>query len=153
MANFNLNKVILGGRLVRDPELRQTNSGIPVTSFSIAVDRIYQSQDSANGGQSADFINIVAWRQRAEFVCKYFKKGSSICIVGSLQSRSWTDANGQKQYATEVVADECNFVDSKSESQSSGGYTPDSYSAPSFSSNDENAPKFEEVSNDDDLPF
>ena len=121
MANFNLNKVILGGRLVRDPELRQTNSGIPVTSFSIAVDRRYQSQDSANGGQSADFINIVAWRQRAEFVCKYFKKGSSICIVGSLQSRSWTDANGQKKYATEVVADECNFVDTKGEAQSSGG--------------------------------
>lgn len=152
MANFNLNKVILGGRLVRDPELRQTNSGIPVTSFSIAVDRRYQSQDAQNGAQSADFINIVAWRQRAEFVCKYFKKGSSICIVGSIQSRSWTDANGQKQYATEVVADECNFVDSKSEAQS-GSYSPDSYAAPSFSSNGDSAPKFEEVSNDDDLPF
>ncbi len=152
MANFNLNKVILGGRLVRDPELRQTNSGIPVTSFSIAVDRRYQSQDAQSGGQTADFINIVAWRQRAEFVCKYFRKGSSICIVGSIQSRSWTDANGQKQYATEVVADECNFVDSKSEAQQ-GSYSPDGYAAPSFSSNGDSVPKFEEVSNDDDLPF
>ena len=70
MANFNLNKVILGGRLTRDPELRQTSGGTPVTSFSIAVNRRYSSQDSANGGQNADFINCVAWRERAEFVFK-----------------------------------------------------------------------------------
>ena len=142
MANFNLNKVILGGRLTRDPELRQTSGGTPVTSFSIAVNRRYSSQDSANGGQNADFINCVAWRERAEFVCKYFRKGSSICVVGSIQTRSWTDTNGQKQYATEVVADEINFVDSKGENPAGASYTPDSYATPSFSSNADEAPKF-----------
>lgn len=100
MANFNLNKVILGGRMVRDPELRQTSSGIPVTSFSIAVNRKYTSQqDSATGGPTADFINVVAWRSQAEFVCKYFRKGSSICVVGSIQTRSWEDKNGQSSMA------------------------------------------------------
>lgn len=153
MANFNFNKVILGGRLTRDPELRQTSNGTPVTSFSIAVNRAYSSQqESANGQPTADFINCVAWRNRAEFVCKYFKKGSSICVVGSIQTRSWTDNNGQKQYATDVVADEINFVDSKSENPG-GSYAPESYSAPSFSSAAAEAPKFEEVANDDDLPF
>ena len=153
MANFNLNKVILGGRMVRDPELRQTSSGIPVTSFSIAVNRKYTSQhDSATGGPTADFINVVAWRSQAEFVCKYFRKGSSICVVGSIQTRSWEDKNGQKQYGTDVVADEINFVDSKNENPASG-YTQTSYAAPSFSSGEGEAPKFEEISNDDDLPF
>lgn len=153
MANFNFNKVILGGRLTRDPELRQTSNGTPVTSFSIAVNRAYSSQqEGANGQPTADFINCVAWRNRAEFVCKYFKKGSSICVVGSIQTRSWTDNNGQKQYATDVVADEINFVDSKSENPGSS-YAPESYSAPSFSSAAGEAPKFEEVANDDDLPF
>ena len=153
MANFNLNKVILGGRLVRDPELRQTSSGIPVTSFSSAVNRRYSSQDSTTDEQTADFINIVAWRNRAEFVCKYFRKGSSICVVGAIQTRSWTDANGQKQYATDVVADEVNFVDSKNENPAAS-YAQGSYTTPSFSSGEEGeAPKFEEISNDDDLPF
>ena len=152
MANFNFNKVILGGRMTADPERRQTGNGTPVTSFSIAVNRAYSGQqDTASGQSTADFINVVAWRNRAEFVCKYFKKGSSICVVGSLQTRTWTDNNGQKRYATEVIADEVNFVDSKGESQGAS-YTPDAYAAPSFSSGMD-APKFEEVSNDDDLPF
>lgn len=152
MANFNFNKVILGGRMTADPELRQTGNGTPVTSFSIAVNRAYSGQqDTAAGQPTADFINVVAWRNRAEFVCKYFRKGSSICVVGSLQTRTWTDNNGQKRYATEVIADEVNFVDSKGESQGAS-YTPDAYAAPSFSSGMD-APKFEDVSNDDDLPF
>ena len=143
MANLNLNKVILGGRLTSDPELKTTNSGTAVVSFSIAVNRRYQKA----GEQKADFINVVAWKQTAEFVSKYFKKGSSICIVGSLQTRSWTDQSGQKRYATEVIADEANFVDSKAETgggNAGNTYVPEQYQA---------APQFEEISNDDELPF
>lgn len=160
MANFNFNKAILGGRLVADPELKQTQNGIPVCSFRIAVGRRFRSgSNDAQNQPQADFIDIVAWRQQAEFVTRYFHKGSSICVVGTIQTRNWTDNQGQKRYATEVVADEISFVDSKGEgssaSQTSGfasSYTPDSY-APSFSSQTEAAPKFEEMSNDDDLPF
>ncbi len=157
MANFNFNKVILGGRLVGDPELRQTPNGIPVTSFSVAVNRRTSSSNTEQQ-QTADFINCVAWRSTAEFISRYFKKGSSICIVGSLQSRSWTDQQGQKRYATEVVIDEANFVDSKSDSAASrtgsAPYAPESYNpVPSYASSAESAPKFEEISNDDDLPF
>lgn len=161
MANFNLNKVILGGRLTAEPELKQTNSGIPVCSFSIAVNRRFAKQGEENGNQqTADFINCTAWRQQAEFLSRYFHKGSSICIVGAIQTRSWTDQNGQKRYATEVVVDEVMFVDSKSESPNGGSYaassapqTPNQYSAPAYSSQANAAPKFEEISNDDDLPF
>lgn len=160
MANFNFNKVILGGRLTGDPELKQTANGVYVCSFSVAVNRRYQSQNAENGQSQADFINVVAWRQSAEFVHKYFRKGSSICIVGSIQTRTWTDQQGQKRYATEVVADEINFVDSKSEGSQVGygampqnAYTPDNYSAPSFSTAADSSPKFEELANEDDLPF
>ena len=157
MANFNLNKVILGGRLTADPELRQTSSGIPVCSFSVAVNR----RTSAEGAQQADFINVIAWRNQAEFLCRFFRKGSSICVVGSIQTRSWTDQNNQKRYSTDVVADEINFVDSKGESPAgkqtgtrlASQYTPESYGNPSFSSQDEDAPRFEDIPNDDDLPF
>lgn len=165
MANFNFNKVILGGRLTADPELRSTPNGVQVTTFSVAVNRRYTS---ANEQQpQADFINVVAWRQQAEFVSRYFRKGSSICVVGSLQTRSWTDQNGQKRYATEVVADEINFVDSKGEGPAGrqGGaapygnapaaapYTPASYGGSSYAGSSDNAPRFEEMSNEDDLPF
>ena len=150
MANFNFNKVILGGRLTADPELRQNPSGIAVTSFSIAVNRRYSKNASE---QQTDFFNVVAWRQNAEFISSYFRKGSSICIVGTIQNRSWTDPQGQKRYATDIVVDEAHFVDSKGEGPAMGGsYTPDSYQTPSFAS-DAGAPKFEEMSNDDDLPF
>ncbi len=159
MANFNFNKVILGGRLTADPELKQTQSGIAVCSFTVAVSRRYQSRNNteAQSQPQADFINVVAWRQQAEFVTRYFRKGSSICIVGQIQTRSWTDNQNQKRYATEVIADEVQFVDAKGEGPSipQGGasaYTPDNY-APSFSSQQDAAPKFEEMSNDDDLPF
>lgn len=150
MANFNFNKVILGGRLTADPELRQNPSGIAVTSFSIAVNRRF----SKNTEQQTDFFNIVAWRQNAEFISRYFRKGSSICVVGTVQNRSWTDQQGQKRYTTEIIVDEAHFVDSKGEGPAIGGgsYTPDSYQTPNFAS-DAGAPKFEEMSNDDDLPF
>ena len=153
MSSLNLNKVILGGRLTADPELKQTPSGVAVVSFSIAINRRYQTK-SADGtqAQQADFINVVAWRQTAEFISRYFRRGSAICITGSIQTRSWQDQQGQKRYATEVVADEAMFVDSKNES-SAGGYAPDSYNAPSYSSTPAQAPKFEELKTDDDLPF
>lgn len=154
MANFNLNKVILGGRLTADPELRTTQSGLPVTTFTVAVSRNYKSNDQQ---PQSDFINVVAWRSTAEFVSKYFHKGSSICVIGSIQTRKWQDQNGQNRYITEVIADEVNFVDSKSDSSSrqaaAPAYTPDSYGAPSYSSSSNTAPKFEEMSNEDDLPF
>lgn len=145
MASFN--KVILIGNLTADPELKQTQNGISVTSFSIAVSRRFSSKNTENA-QQADFINIVAWRNTAEFITKYFQKGKSILIVGSLQSRSWTDQNGQKRYVTEVVAEEAQFVEKKTDGVVAGaGAAPAPYGA---------SPKdvaFEEMSTDDDLPF
>ena len=138
-ANFNFNKVIMGGRLTSDPELKQTQSGLSVVSFSIAVNRKAKQGEE----QKTDFFNVTAWRQTAEFIARYFKKGSSICIVGSLQNSSWTDQNGQKHYRTDIVADEVMFVDSKSDSPSLA--TP-AYSSPV-------TPKFEEIKTDEDLPF
>lgn len=132
----SLNKVILIGYLTADPELKQTPSGVSVTSFSIGVSRKY-----AKGEQvQTDFINIVAWRATAEFICKYFKKGNAICICGSLQTRSWTAQDGSKRYAVEVVADEVNFIEKKNAEAGS-----------SFSST--GAAQFEEVPADEDLPF
>ena len=143
MASFN--KVILIGNLTADPELKQTQNGISVTSFSIAVSRRFSSKNTENA-QQADFINIVAWRNTAEFITKYFQKGKSILVVGSLQTRNWTDQNGQKRYITEVVAEEAQFVEKKGEGATAGA-TPAPYGA---------SPKdvaFEEMSTDDDLPF
>ena len=153
MANFNFNKVMLGGRLTADPELKQTQSGIPVASFSIAVNRRFGTKD---GNQpQADFFNVTAWRATAEFVSRYFKKGSSIFVVGTIQNRSWTDPQGMKHYATDIVADEVSFVDSRSEGPAAGQgqYTPDAYTTPSYSTPVDSAPKFEEIKGDDDLPF
>jgi single-strand DNA-binding protein len=155
MANLNLNKVILAGRLTAEPELKQTQSGISVLSFSIAVNRRYvKSNDGQQAQQQTDFINLVAWRQTAEFISRFFHKGSSICVTGSIQVRPWQDQQGQKRYTTEVVVDEAMFVDSKGEGATGGAYTPDAYSAPSFSSGADEAPKFEEVNTDESfLPF
>lgn len=112
MASFNFNKVILGGRIARDPELKTTPSGLFVTQFSIAVNRKSTKDQQA---PQADFFNVTAWRNTAEFITKYFRKGSSICITGLLQTRSFTDKNGAKREVTEVLADEAYFVDSKQE--------------------------------------
>ena len=151
--SLNLNKVVLAGRMTADPELKQTASGVSVLSFTIAVNRSYVSKSSDQGERQADFINVVAWRSTAEFISKYFRKGSAICVSGSIQTRNWTDQQGAKHYATDIVADEVNFVDSRNESASSAPYTNDAYSAPSFSSDASVAPKFEELKTDDDLPF
>lgn len=147
MANFNLNKVILGGRLTANPEVKQTQGGVPVCSFSLAVNRKY----SKEGQQETDFINCVAWRQTAEFLGRYFRKGSSLCVVGSIQNRSWTDTSGQKRYATDIIVDEVLFVDSKNEAQgaeNAGGmpYIPDAYKAP-------DSANMEAVDADSNLPF
>ena len=144
MANFNFNKVILGGRITADPELKQTQSGVSVTSFSIGVTRKY----SRPGEQSqSDFINIVAWRQNAEFICKYFKKGNAICVCGSIQTRSYDAADGSKRYVTEVVADEATFVEKKNEKG-------EEYRSMPYSSDKvDDTPKFEEIAEDGDLPF
>lgn len=144
--SLNLNKVILAGRLTKDVELKQTPSGVAVATFDIAVNRKYQK----DGGHQADFITIVAWRGTAEFISKYFRKGSSICIAGSIQTRSWKDSNGNNRYTTEVVADEAMFVDSKSEAQGSESHTPTNY-IPDARKMQE-TPNFEEMV-DDSLPF
>ncbi len=107
-----MNKAILVGNLTRDPEQRTTGSGTPVTSFTVAVNRRFKSQD---GTQQTDFINCVAWRGTAEFIAKYFVKGSKIGVVGTIQTRTYDDAQGVKKYVTEVVVDEAEFVTSKAQ--------------------------------------
>ncbi len=155
MSCLNLNKVVLAGRLTGDPELKQTASGISVLSFTLAVNRRFASKAGEQGEAQADFITVVAWRQTAEFISKYFRKGSAICVTGSIQTRNWQDQQGNRRYATEVVADEAMFVDSRNESgMSQASYTPDAYTqAPSYSSNPGSAPNFEDHNTDDDLPF
>ena len=106
-----LNHITLMGRLTRDPELRYTQSQIPVASFRIAVDRDYGGRDG--GERQTDFIDIVAWRQTAEFVSKYFTKGSMVAVSGRLQMRDWTDRDGNKRTSAEVVADNVYFGESK----------------------------------------
>ena len=146
-----MNVVVLVGRLTDNPELRKTSSDISVTRFSIAVDRPHKSGEE----RQADFISLVAWRQTAEFISRYFHKGSCICIVGNIQVRSWTDQNNQKRYATEVIVDEANFVDSASENRGgqSAGYNPYAGDQGGFASPAEDASHFEQVENEDDLPF
>ena len=161
MAAFN--KVILIGNLTADPELKTTQNGISVASFSIAVGR----RKVKDQEPQTDFINCVAWRNTAEFICNYFQKGKSILIVGSLQTRNWTDQNGQKRYVTEVVAEEAQFVEKKGDSASpveayrinSNASSDAAYQAPSQNENSpktaysDNSVAFEEMSGDDDLPF
>jgi single-strand DNA-binding protein len=115
-----LNRAILQGRLVADPELRHTQSGVAVASFRIACDRDYRSKDP--NAQNADFINIVAWRQTAEFISRYFNKGSMILVDGRIQVRDYTDNNGQRRYVTEVVADSVNFAGPKRDNSGNGSY-------------------------------
>lgn len=120
-----LNKIIIMGRLTRDPELRRTQSGTAVTSFSIACDRDFKSQ---SGEKETDFIDVVAWRNTAEFVSKYFAKGRMAVVEGRLQIRDWTDREGGKRRSAEVVADNVYFGDSKRDS--GGEYGGSSYGAP-----------------------
>lgn len=153
MANFNMNKVILGGKMVENPELRVTPQGINGTSFRIAVNR-------RGAGNNTDFFNVQAWRGTAEFVMKYFRKGSSICVMGSIQNREWTDQNGQKRYATDIVADEAYFVDAKSDNavqqNQQQEYMANQYQQVGQQVNQPvqgAAPMYEEITDSDELPF
>ncbi len=152
--SLNLNKVILAGRVVADPELKQTQSGASVVSLRIAVNRRFQSRDAQQQNE-ADFFNVTAWQNTAEFIAKYFRKGSAICVCGRIQNRSWVDQNGQKRYMTDIIAEEANFVESRNSQDGMSGAmgAPDAYAAPAYSSPANNAPKFEEIKTDDDLPF
>lgn len=155
------NRVVLVGRLTADPELRQTPNGVSVTSFSIAVDRTFVSK---GGERQTDFIDLVAWRNNAEFICRYFSKGRPILVEGSLQTRTYVDKQGQNRRAWEVIVDSAHFVESKSSAQSgasAGGantFAPPIPSAapqvpaPAYSSGD--VDDFTELDDDDgDLPF
>lgn len=145
-----MNKAILMGRLTRDPELRYTSNQIAACSFTVAVDRRYRSQD---GTTQADFIPCVAWRQTAEFVSKYFTKGSRILVTGSIQVRSWDDKDGQRRYTTEVVVDEAEFCESKrNDGGSFGGSAPvGGQSAPAEAPSQEGG--YYPIDDDDSVPF
>ena len=138
----SLNKVILIGNMTCDPELKTTQSGISTTRFTIAVQRRFASKQE--GQPTADFINIVAWRQTAEFVCKYFNKGKPILVCGAIQVRDYTDKDGNKRYVTEVVADEVGFVESKNSENAAPSAHEPAFTAPA---------QFEEVTDDEELPF
>lgn len=140
-----LNVVVLMGRLTATPELRTTNSGISVTSFSVAINRNYSKQGQEN---DTDFINCVAWRNNAEFISKYFEKGQMIAIQGSLRQNSYTDKDGNKRTTYDVQVDRANFCGSKNESGSArSGEAPASFS-------NVDTGDFEEISmGDEDLPF
>lgn len=144
-----LNQVALMGRLTRDPELRHTQTGTAVASFSIAVDRDFTSKDS--GDRATDFIDIVTWRNTAEFVTKWFTKGLLVAVTGRLQIRDWKDKDGNSRRSAEIVADNCYFAESKKSGTSSSG--SGEYSAPA-SYGGTSASGFSEIDDDDgELPF
>lgn len=153
-----INKAILVGRLTADPELRTTQSGVSVCSFSVAVDRRF----SGGGERQTDFINCVAWRQSAEFISKYFGKGKLIGIEGSIQTRNYEDRQGNKRTAVEVVVDNASFIGSKAESGGSAGGGYGGYdapmpsappSAPAVAYQSGSVEDFQEITSDEDLPF
>ena len=142
-----LNKIIIMGRMTRDPELRRTGSGTAVTSFSLAVDRDFKSQ---SGEKETDFIEVVAWKNTAEFVSKYFSKGRIAVVEGRLQIRDWTDKDGGKRRSAEVVADNVYFGDSKRD-----GGTGDYGASPAYGATAPGGQSgFAEISEEDgELPF
>ena len=157
-----LNSIVLMGRLVADPELRSTNSGIAVTTFTVAVDRDFA--DKTSGNRPTDFIDVVAWRSTAEFVSRYFKKGSMIVVQGSLQSRKWQDKDGNNRVSWEVQANNVYFGEAKRSGGDNDQSRFDSYTPPPARAND--VPQQAEASTyssgsdqdfsplaDDDLPF
>lgn len=134
-----LNCAIIMGRMVADPELRTTQSGLSVTSFTVAVDRGYTKPGEE---KQSDFIDVVAWRQTAEFVTKFFRKGSMIAVQGAIQVRPYEDKNGNKRKAVEIVADSVSFTgEKKSEGQATPTYT------------DTSNKDFADIADDDELPF
>ena len=151
-----LNKVFLQGRLVADPELRQTPTGVPVATFRIAVDRDFKNKET--GEKGTDFVTIVAWRNTAEFVSRYFQKGRMAVVEGRLQMRNYTDRDNNKRTAAEVVADNIYFGDSRREGEAGGGFSysasAPAYSAPNYGTPVSGGDQFAELSEDDgELPF
>ena len=145
-----INKAILMGRLTRDPELRHTGSGTPVCSFSIAIDNGF------GDNRTTDFINCVAWNKTAEFVEKYFTKGRMIVVVGRIQTRTWEGQDGKKNYATEVVASEVSFGESKRNSdEGASTFAPMSNTQSASIPDMPNVPEddFVTLETNDDLPF
>ena len=143
-----MNRVVLVGRLTKDPETRATQNGVTVCNFTVACDRPYVRQGEE---RQADFINCIAWRQTGEFVNKYFVKGNRIALNGSIQTRSWDDKNGNKRYATEVVVDHVEFVQSKSEGNQP---TAQPQTTPSDPTGDiDGFMPMEDIGDLDDLPF
>ena len=163
-----LNVAVLMGRMVADPELRRTPNDISVTSFTIAVDRSYVKSGAE---RQTDFVDIVAWRNTAEFVCKYFRKGQLVAVQGAIQTRTYTDSQGNKRKAFEIVADNVHFAEPKRDSAGGGSYAGNyggngyeggsryhsrtepipEQPAPAYTSG--NTGDFEEMPSDDDLPF
>ena len=150
-----MNKVILMGRLTANPELKHTQSNLPVVNFTLAVNRPYVKQGQE---RQADFIDIVCWRSTAEFVARYFTKGQQVAVCGSLQVRNWQDQQGNKRRSYEVVAEDVYFADSKRDSGTSAPYAgapapaaaPAAASSPAYSSP---AADIEVITEDDGLPF
>ena len=136
-----LNQITIMGRMVKDPELRHTNSGLAVASFTLAVDRDFKND---SGEKETDFIDCVAWRGTAEFVDKYFSKGSMAVVSGRLQIRSYTDKDGNKRKAAEIVANNVYFADSKKTAQNVTGGTTDAFTGGS---------DIVPIEDNDDLPF
>lgn len=143
-----LNHVSIMGRLARDPELRTTTTGKSVVSFTIATDR---NRKDANGQNQTDWIRMTAWEKTAEFICKYFQKGSMIAIDGRLQSKTYQDKNGNNRTDMEVVVEEVNFVGAKSASNADSNAQPAARQQPT--AQPQTAPQFEDISDDPDLPF
>ena len=126
MSNLNLNKVVLCGKLTADVELKQTTNSKKVASFNLAINRRPYLDNNGQKVVDTDFITCVAWNKTAEIIATYFRKGSSLCITGAIQSRSW-EKDGQKHYVTEVLVDEAMFVDSKSDKKQEAAYVPEAY--------------------------
>ena len=151
--SLNLNKIILAGRLVADPELKNTQGGAAVASFRMAVNRRFPSQ---NGQTEADFFRLTAFGKTAEFITRYFTKGMAICVCGRMENRSWTDQSGQKRTVDEIIVDEANFVENKRdrpEGQAPASGTaamppPAVYTSPAAQ-----GIRFEEIPTDDGCPF
>ena len=151
MSNLNLNKVVLAGRLTSDVELKQTTTGVSVCSFTLAINRRV-SRNADQGQPTADFINIVAWRQRAEFVSKWFKKGQLVAVEGSIQTRRYTDKDGNNRTAFEVVANNVHFAERRDASAGAPAFQ-ESAPAPAPSFSNTGAEDFSSLPGDDDLPF
>jgi single-strand DNA-binding protein len=177
MSNFNYNKAILGGRLTGDPELKTTQSGLAVVAFTVAVARPRRKNDDGTAAeQQSDFINCVAWKEKAEFLSRYFRKGNAVFVEGVLQTRTYEDKQNVKHYVTECIANDIRFVDAKSDSGVAGfgvaqspqemrpqpGQTnynpyastpPQTAGAPPQQHAQPTAPQFEQVDDDPALPF